>query len=237
MRSSSRALLLPGLALLAVAGCASSKVTDREVRVTEQIPRPERIWVHDFAATPEEIPDYSGFSGRHAAHSTPQTDDQIATGRRIGVEVATRLVEKIRAMGLPAERASAETRPAIDDLVIRGYLLSVQEGSAAKRVAIGLGSGTSDLKVAVEGYQVTDRGMRRLGSGTVEAGGSKTPGAVLPAAVFLATANPVGLIVVGGTKLYGEASGKSGIEGRAKAVADAIAKEIEPRFRQEGWIE
>jgi hypothetical protein len=45
-----------------------------------------------------------------------------------------------------------------------------------------------------------------------------------PAAVVIATGNPIGLIVVGGMRIYGEASGKSTIEGRAKATADAIAE-------------
>ena len=60
------------------------------------------------------------------------------------------------------ERASGRVSPRINDLVIRGYLLSMEEGSATERVAIGLGEGTSELRVAVEGFQVTDRGLRRL---------------------------------------------------------------------------
>jgi hypothetical protein len=58
----------------------------------------------------------------------------------------------------------------------------------------------------------------------------------MPAAVALATANPLGLIVVGGAKLYGEASGRSGLEGRAKATAEEIAVQLKIRFRQRGWI-
>ena len=44
-------------------------------------------------------------------------------------------------MGLPAERASNFTAPQINDLVIKGYLLSIDEGSAIKRVTIGFGYG------------------------------------------------------------------------------------------------
>ena len=39
-----------------------------------------------------------------------------------------------------------------------------------------------------------------------------------------------------GTKVYGEASGKSTIEGRAKAIADEIAKVLKPKFQEQGWI-
>ena len=47
----------------------------------------------------------------------------------------------------------------------------------------------------------------------------------------------IGLIVSGGMKIYGEASGSSKLEGRAKATAKEIAKQLESRFRDEGWIE
>jgi hypothetical protein len=73
----------------------------------------------------------------------------------------------------------AGTIPRLNDLVIRGYLLSVKEGSAAERVVIGFGSGASELRTAVEGYQMTAQGLRELGSGDVESGGSKTPGAAV----------------------------------------------------------
>jgi hypothetical protein len=222
--------------VIVIAGCASTKVTDRQVLVREKIPRPNHILVYDFVATPADMPADSALAGHSAVQPTPQTAEHIATGRRVGAEIGERLVEEIRRMGLPAERASTGTRPQINDLVIRGYLLSVDEGSAAKRVAIGFGAGASQLSVAVEGYQMTAQGLRKLGSGTVDAGGSKGPGAAAPLAVAVASGNPVGLIVSSGMKVYGEASGSSKVEGRAEQTAKKIAEELEPRFRQQGWI-
>lgn len=219
-----------------IAGCASTKVTDRQILVTERIPRPGHIWVHDFGATPADVPADSALAGQSAVHHTPQTAEHIATGRRVGAEIAARLVEEIRSMGMPAERASTGTAPRINDLVIRGYLLSVEEGSATKRMAIGFGAGASRLSVAVEGYQMTAQGLRKLGSGKVEAGGSKGPGVAAPLAVAVASGNPLGLIVSSGMKVYGETSGSSKIEGRAEQTAKEIAEQLKPRFRQQGWI-
>ena len=223
-------------ALLVIGGCASTEVADRQTLVSGKIPRPNHIWVYDFAATPGEVPADSALAGQHSAHPTPQTAEQIATGRQVGNEIAAQLVEEIRGMGLPAERASSGTRPQINDIVIRGYLLSVDEGSAAKRVAIGFGSGSSELRTAVEGFQVTPQGLRKLGSGTVESAGSQTPGAAMGVAGLIATGNPAGLIVTGAMKVYGESSGSSTIEGRAKATAKEIADQIRPKFEQQGWI-
>ncbi len=113
--------------------------------------------------------------------------------------------------------------------MIRGNLLSIDEGSATKRVAIGFGSGASN-------FQMTAQGLRKLGSGTLESGGGKTPGGALGVAAFIATANPVGLIVGLGMKAYGEFSGSAKIEGRAKETAKEIAKMIKPKFQEQGWI-
>jgi len=234
----SRSRLVPCLlSLVLLAGCASTKVAQRQVLVTEKIPRPGNIWVYDFAATPADVPAESGLAGQVADPATPQTAEQIAEGRKVGAELAKQLVQQIQAMGMPAAQASPATTPALNDLVIRGYLLSVQTGSAVERVAIGFGAGGSELRVAVEGFQMTAEGLRKLGSGTVDSGGGKTPGAALGAATFIATANPVGLVVSTGVKAYGEASGSSTIEGRAKAAAKEIADQLQPRFQQQGWIQ
>ena len=101
---------------------------------------------------------------------------------------------------------------------------------------IGLGSGSSNVKVAVEGFQVTADGLRKLGSGSTSAGGNKTPGAAVGAAAFIATANPAGLIVSTGMKVYGEKSGKSKVEGRADQTAKEIADVLKERFQEQGWI-
>ena len=140
-------------------------------------------------------------------------------------------------MGMPAARGGVGTTPQINDLVIRGYLVSVHEGSAAERVAIGFGAGASALKTAVEGFQVTAQGLRKLGSGAVDAGGGKSPGAALGVVGLIATANPAGLIISSGMKVYGEASGSSTVEGRAKATAKEIADVLKERFEQQGWIQ
>jgi hypothetical protein len=225
------------IAIVMVGGCASTKtkVTDREIHVTEKVPRPDNILIYDFAATPADVPADSSFAGAATA-STPQTPEQIETGRRVGAAIATGVAEEVRRMGLPAERASMQSAPKINDIVIRGYLLSVSEGSTAKRVAIGFGAGASELSVAVEGYQMTAQGLRKLGSGAGTSGGNKTPGAAVPAGVAIATANPIGLVVVTGMKGYGEVSGSSRIEGRVEKISKEIAKQMEPRFREQGWI-
>jgi hypothetical protein len=223
-------------ALAVAAGCASTKVTERETLVTGKIPRPDHIWVYDFGASPADVPGESALAGRYDPQQAP-TPEELAQGRALGVEVARALVAEIQELGLPAEHASRTTKPQLDDIVIRGYFASIHGGSAAERMVIGFGAGASELKTVVEGFQMTRQGLRKLGSGSVTAGGGKGPGAAVPAAVAVATANPIGLIVTTAVKAGGEMSGRSTIEGRARQTAKEIAEQMEPRMRQEGWIQ
>jgi hypothetical protein len=236
MKSLARfALYLIALAL--VAGCASTNVTQQTPISNAGLPRPNQIWVYDFVANPADMPPNSSIGGQVSAPSAPPTAAEIDEGRQLGALIASNLVADIQAMGLSAAQAGPASMPQVGDVVIRGYLVSVQEGSAVKRFVIGFGAGTSEMDTVVEGYAVTSQGWRKLGSGTLTSSGNKTPGIIVPAAVAIATANPIGLIVVGGAKIYGEASGRSGLEGRARATAEAIAEQLEIRFQDRGWIQ
>ncbi len=235
-KSDSHIVVLCLFTLLVVAGCASTQVTQREELVTGKLPRPQHIWVYEFVATSADVPADSRLAGQHSEHPTPQTAEQIAAGRKVGAEIAGSLVQQVLAMGLPAVLASTQTKPQINDIVLKGYLLSIDEGSAEKRIVIGFGSGTSDLKVAVEGFQMTAHGLRKLGGGTLDSSGSKGPGEAASLGMAIATGNPIGLIVGTGAKIYGEESGKSKIEGRADQTAKEIADVLRKRFQEQGWI-
>jgi hypothetical protein len=239
MKSCSR-ILLCLFALFVAAGCASTNVTQQTPMSSPALAKPNQIWVYNFVADPADMPADSSIGGSVSARSTPPTRDQIEQGRKFGALIAQDLVVDINAMGLSAVQAGPSSSPQVGDGVIRGYIVSVQgggAGGAVKRFVIGFGAGTSEMDTVVEGFAVTPQGLRKLGSGTLSSSGNKTPGMVVPAAVAIATGNPIGLIVVGGLKVYGEASGRNTLEGRAKATADAIGVELKTRFQDRGWIQ
>src|SRR5690606_14209232 len=183
--------------------------------------------------------------GRHAAGGPRRRDPRLlrvdprgqrrrAHGRRLR---RRRHDAPDRRRALPARHGSVDTRRGVGDVEIRGYFASIREGSAVERMAVGFGAGAAKLQTVVEGYEVTPEGLRKLGSETVSAGGGKAPGAAVPAAVAVATANPVGLIVTTALKAGAEVTGRSTVEGRARQTAKEIVKQMEPRLREEGWIQ
>jgi len=223
-------------ALSMAAGCASTKETERENLATGNLMQPNQIWVYNFAAMPAEVAAQSVLAGQGSQRAAPLTSQQISEGRQLGSAIATELVQQIRAMGLPATNASADSRPQVDDVVIEGSLLSIQQGSAAERVSIGLTAGESELKVEVEVYQKTATGMYLLGSRDVEATGNKAPGASVGLASLAGTHSPAGLIVTSGINAHGQESGGNAIEGRAQQIVQEIAAALKKQFQKQGWI-
>ena len=228
--------LFLALGLLAAVGCASTKITNRDEYTGGKMPRPGRVIVHNFAATPADLPGWYQTSDMKAP-AEEMTSEQLEAGRSLGIHVARELVTQLVDMGMPGVRAPGAPDPNEGDLVLVGYFGAIDEGSALKRVVIGFGSGGAELTTHVEGYRMTNGSLERLGSADLDAGVSKGPGVVVPAIVTIATANPIGLIVGGALKAGGELTGSSTIEGTGKRTAGKIAEALQPKFKEQGWIE
>jgi hypothetical protein len=226
------------LVLVVAASCASTKVIGRDSKIgTEKIARPDRIYVYPFAATPADIPSWSAAAKRYAQPSELPTPEELEVGRKVGGLVAKELVTEIAKMGLLAEEGNPQSQPRPNDLMLIGYFEAVEEGSTVKRLALGFGSGATELTTSLEGYQMTKNGPRQLGSEKLDSSGAKTPGLFVPLAVLAATSNPIGLIVMGGAKVAMEVTGKSKIEGAAQRTAEAIAEQLRVRFKEQGWVQ
>lgn len=229
-------LLLPLAACLWLAGCASSEVTSDEQMAAGPLPRPNTIWVYSFAGSPDDVPPESSLAGQLASFDAPSPDD-TAAGRQVGAEIASSLAADINAMGLNAAVAWPGAQPQINDIVLHGYIISMNAGNEQERAIIGLGDGTSQLSVALEGFQMTAQGLRELGAGSTEATGAKTPGVGVGLAASLIMHNPLSLIVTSATQLDQAYTGSGGLSGRAKQTAKEIAGQLKIKFQQQGWIQ
>ena len=232
-----RTMLAVLIAACIAISCASSDVTSRQ-RYTgdEKLPKPGRVIVYDFAATPGDIPTDAAISGHYQKYDAPQTTEQIQLGHQLGDVVAKELVKEILKLGMPAERANAGPPPDIGDLLIKGEFVSVDEGSRMKRMLIGFGAGAGELKTHVEGYQITAQGPRRLGSGEIKAGGGKMPGMLVPVAGGAKAGSVATSAVVSGGMNIAQEKGPESLEGAAKRTAEEIAKVLSEAFARQGWI-
>ena len=230
----SRVRTISLLSVLAVfMACASTEVAQQSPTVNEVISQPKQIWVYDFGATPTDI---ASASGQNDSGRDTRTYSQIEDGRQPGRLVAYYLVTNIQALGLPAVQAGSDSSLQLGDGEIRGHVVSADDGDLIRRFIIGFGEGRSEMDTLAEYYVMTQQGLRKLGSWTLSSSGSKTPGIWVPVITAIALGNPLHLIFSTGIRIYGEESGRSKLEGRAKATAGALAGQLRIAFQDWGWI-
>jgi hypothetical protein len=109
MTSAAARIIVMLIALAAVAGCASTKVTDQSPMVPG-IARPNQILVYDFVASPKDMSADAAIGSAVFAPSSPLTPEQIANGRRLGSLIAKQLAADIQAMGLTAVQPGGTNR-------------------------------------------------------------------------------------------------------------------------------
>ncbi len=232
-----RTVLVVLIAAFITISCASSKMTQRQRDVgNEQLPKPGRVIIYNFAATPGDIPADAAISSHYQKHATPQTAEQIKLGQQLGDIVAQELVKEILKLGMTAERANTGTPPGIGDVLIKGEFVSIDKGSRAKRMLIGFGAGSGELKTHVVGYQITAQGQRRLGSGEIKAGGGKMPGMLIPVAGGAKAGRAGKSAVMSGGMNVKQEKGAESIGAAAKRTAKEIAKALSQAFARQGWI-
>ncbi len=208
--------------------------------------RPERILVYDFAVTTAEVKENQGMFQSKINEvqgiTTREHEQEIAAEvRKVAAE---ELVEGIRKMGLPAERAAADMLMTPRSLGIVGQFVDVDEGNKAARMVIGFGQGQSrvDIRVQVFGHGLTrdeakEAAPIKLLAFETHADSGTMPGALVTAGAGAAAQGGVtaGMaaanVGVGAVKSYRSAMGQM----TSRSAEQAVAYLSEFFFIQ-GWI-
>ncbi len=225
------------VAVVVTIGCASSNIAEREIHYEGgPLPKPSRIIVYNFAASPDDIPADAAISGHYQRRTVPQTAEQKKLGRQLGDKLAEELVKGILALGMPAEQADTRRPPAIGNLLIMGEFVSIDKGSRTKRMLIGFGAGAGELQTHVVGYQFTDEGLRRLGDAVIETSGGRMPGMLVPVAGGAVAGKAGRTAVVSGSINVAQELGPESLNAAAKRTAKEIMEILTQAFTKQGWI-
>jgi len=210
-------------------GCATTYVQPMlEYEGTEQLQPPVLALIHDFTTSPtNDSPDEA---------SNSEIEDMEEMAEEANHELCTTLIEEMKKLGLPAQKASDAITAGESTLSIEGEFLCLEEGSSLKRMFIGFGAGAAQVNTIVRIYlhsgnhkellqefmatvETSDKsglGPAMLGMGPVPGGG------IISATVSSA--------VSAGSETWG-----SDIE----ALSDALAREIIKSFidfaMRQGW--
>jgi hypothetical protein len=235
MNSSIKFGLLILFVLAVAAGCAPTNVQQENMAVA-QLAKPSLILVYDFAVTPEEVELDKGLSAdlmqKYEEHKgTSRTAEEIKVGHRVADALAEELVKKIRSYGLWAERGFGYPHAKAKDLMVKGQLLSIDEGNRTERVAIGLGAGRTSVQANVQVYEMTAEGMKKVDTlrGTAKSG-DKMMGIGAIAGHLLAST------LVSGTLSGASEMTSATVEADAKRLAEKVAADLGNFFVDQGWI-
>jgi hypothetical protein len=156
--------------------------------------------------------------------------------QQVAAIVADRVAAELRDLGLPATRWRGAPPAGTNIYAIEGQFLTIDEGSALRRMIIGFGSGGTEVRTLVQAYYISGGQKSLLGEAEVSAESSKKPG--------LAATLPVGAAVSGiataasiqsGVGLISEMN--TDVQEGAEDTAEAIVELLKPRMEDHGWID
>lgn len=216
------------------AGCGRARVRNLEADRAAVLPRPARVLVFDFdtGAGDVRVGSSPRRTARQAVGLSVRESDVLAAA--VADTLAARLVEDVRALGLPAERAAGAAPPAVGDVVIQGQFLRVDEGSQVQRFVIGLGVGATELRTQVEMFQVTAAGWQPIKRFDTVAQGARFPGA----AFFVAGGAAAGTVatsamITSGVGVIREL--RSSIDADARRTAEQIVAQVSAVKTAQRW--
>jgi Domain of unknown function (DUF4410) len=220
---------LAWLMALTLAGCTSvDSAADRQI-AEQRLPRPAMIVVHDFAVAPEEVQPGRSLSGARLVQDTGRTEREKAVGHAFAEEFTAALVEEIRTLGLPAQRADAPNLPSGDVVTIEGQFISLAGGPSQPGI-VGFSGGWPDVLADVQLYG-TDSSGEEL-SEEIEVSVSQV-GGTYPAALLPDPTITVGQVV---TTPGISPQIRAKLETSAKEAAGTVAGQLKPYFAGQGWI-
>jgi Domain of unknown function (DUF4410) len=217
------------LAALASGGCTSvDSAAERQI-AEQRLPRPAAIVVHDFAVSPEEVQAGRAWSSDRLIQDTGRTEREKAVGQAFADEFTTALIEEIRKLGLPAQRAEAANLPSGDVLTIEGRFVSLA-GDPSQPGIVGFSGGWPDVVADVQLFGTNSRGeeLSEDLEVSVSQGGESYPAALLPDPTITA-----GQVV---TRPGISPQARARLQSSASEAAGTVAGQLKPYFAEQGWV-
>jgi hypothetical protein len=231
-----RPLVVRFLGFIVIAGCASATGVPTQ-RASLELPRPDRVLVHDFAVTPEEVALDRGILPRvMRTGARSQTEEEINVGKAVARALSDNLVSELRSRGIDAHLASNSARAGETTASIRGRFVHIDEGDQTMRTVIGFGFGSSQVRTHVQIYQGAYGDARLVAEGdTVTQSGLKPGMGPMVGVGAIAGRAGTAAAVSGATTVVSETFFQT-VEADAKRTAKEIADHIARYYKERGWI-
>ncbi len=223
------ALALPWLVL----GCLNVNSEAVPEIAAERMPRPAVILVSDFAIAPEEV-NPTRFRGTRVIRDSSRTAIERAVGHRFAGAFATNLVEEIRKMGLPAERAGAPLAAGGPILSVEGQFISLASGDPTAPRVIGFTADWANVVADIEIFSKSAAGDRLSEDLEFDLAAANQPPERMPAGVLTKLSRESASL--GSPAIGLPPPTAADLDAAAAATARVAAKQLATYFADQGWI-
>jgi hypothetical protein len=219
--------------ILTAWGC--TKVTSSG-NLSGPLPPPEHIIVGDFESSPEEVKLDRGLlpKTKRALSSRSVGEREQEVGRQLAAVVSKSMVDELTESGFKVQRGGDAPD---GSLVVLGQFLTVDEGNQTGRMVVGLGMGKSDVKAAMQVYQV--QGGRLILAeqfvGDSHSGFKPGMAETLTAGVAGAAASATQAAATSGATAIGGEAFLGGIKADGERMGKELARQIEGMYVARGW--
>jgi hypothetical protein len=204
------------LLLALVPACANVSTSGVRRYSGMRLPVPRAIVVYDFEPTGSAIGIDPGAGASEGGSGLSSAE--LAVRREVGRVLADVLAKELQDRGIVTARQQGPVNVPPESMAIRGQIISIDEGSSARRIFIGFGSGRSRLASVAELLGNADAGMVSLWRYQNTAASGARPGVL--------TTLPIGIAVQGVTLLVLAVNGTLTTMGALSSTSSANAKRM-----------
>ncbi len=218
-------------------GCAEAYVVPTRTS-SDQLPRPDRLLVYDFAVTHEDVMLDRGVGPEIARDlgKADQTEEEVKVGRAVASTLAENLVKELRAAGIAASRASDAPQPSRTTLSIKGQFVRIDQGNRTVRLLVGFGFGGPLLQTVIQLYQGAGSGQRLISEAETATEAGMKPGLGLMIPFGLVAGMVDKAAAVGGSTTATSERFFATVEGDAKRTAKEAARHVADYYWRHGWM-
>jgi len=220
------------LVIALVAGCAKVNTTGIRRYQGPRLAAARAIVVYDFEPTAESIGlDSNEFDGGEGL-----SNEDLDNRREIGRVLADVLAKELEKRGILSSRKTGPIGVPPGSMSIGGQLITVDEGSSAKRILIGFGVGKNRLSSAAQLYGISEDVPAVLWEYQNTAASGPKPGVLttLPIGIAVQGLGLMVLVINGGMATMGALSSSSTANAKrmAKKLADSVEDTLSRITRQ-----
>ena len=221
-----------------LAACSHAHVQTTQSYLGPQMARPDHIYVSYFSITPDQVRLDQGVGARimRVAENQPLNTEELQAAEDTREALAEHIVDRLRKYGLPAQ-IGYETTGSVNDLLVQGQIVSIDQGNRTRRLLVGLGAGKSSIGADAQIYHLTNSAPPRFVTsfeGNADSG--RAPGAAATMGAGAVAQRAGTSAVLTGATHAGAETRRTSDTAEARELANEIASRVGQLAVAQGWI-